>query len=168
AGKGGNTNTTSTPADQSGRLIKLSGLSGAPTGVFTSNQSATTGTTTATNTVVDTSGNVYVIGNAAGDFGSQLNQGTQDAYLTKYDSAGNVVWQTLVGSAGTANGYGLALDPATGGVVVTGASNADLNTTSVANGNNDSFVASYSSDGSQSWIKQVQTLATNQATAVSV
>ena len=64
-------------------------------------------------------------------------------------------------------GYGLALDPA-GGVVVSGASTADLNTTSVANGNTDSFVASYDSNGNQNWIKQVQTLATNQANAVSV
>ena len=168
AAKGGSTNTTSTPADQSGRLIKLSGLSGAPTGVFTSNQGATTGTTTAANTVVDANGNVYVIGNATGNFGSQLNQGTQDAYLTKYDSAGNVVWQKLLGSAGSANGYGLALDPATGGVVVSGASTADLTTTSVANGNNDSFVASYDAQGNQTWIKQVQTLAANQANAVSV
>ena len=168
AAKGGSTSTTSTPADQSGRLIKLSGLSGTPTGVFTSNQSATTGTTTASDTVVDGSGNVYVIGNATGNFGSQINQGTQDAYLTKYDSAGNVVWQKLLGSAKTANGYGLALDPATGGVVVSGASTADLSTTSVADGNNDSFVASYDAQGNQTWIKQIQTLATNQANAVSV
>ena len=167
AAKGGSTNTTTTPADQSGRLIKLSGLSGAPTGVFTSNQGATTGTTTATNTVVDASGNVYVIGNATGNFGSQLNQGTQDAYLTKYDSAGNVVWQKLLGSAGSANGYGLALDPS-GGIVVTGSSTADLTTTSVANGNTDSFVARYDAQGNQTWIKQVQTLANNQSNAVSV
>ena len=80
---------------------------------------------------MDASGNVYVVGNATGNFGSQLNQGSQDAYLTRYDSAGNVVWQKLLGSAGSANGYGLALDPS-GGVVVTGSSTADLTTTSVA------------------------------------
>ena len=167
AAKSGTTNTTTTPADQSGRLIKLSGLSGTPTGVFTSSQAATTGTTTATNTVVDSSGNVYVIGDATGNFGSQLNQGTQDAYLTKYDSAGNVVWQKLLGSAGTANGYGLALDPS-GGVVVTGSSTADLTTTSVTNGNTDSFVARYDAQGNQTWVKQIQTLANNQSNAVSV
>ncbi len=167
AGKAGATNTTTTPADQTGRLVKLSTDGGAPTAVFTSNQSATTGTTTAADTVVDGSGNVYVIGNATGNFGSQLNQGTQDAYLTKYDSAGNVVWQKLLGSAGSANGYGLALDPS-GGVVVTGASTADLTTTSVADGNNDSFVAKYDAQGNQTWIKQIQTLANNQSNAVSV
>lgn len=167
AGKSGTTNTTTTPADMSGRLTKLSGLSGTPTGVFSANQSATTGTTTAANTMVDSSGNIYVIGNATGNFGSQLNQGTQDAYLTKYDSAGNVVWQKLLGSAGSANGYGLALDPS-GGVVVTGSSTADLTTTSVANGNTDSFVARYDAQGNQTWIKQIQTLADNQANTVSV
>ena len=76
--------------------------------------------------MVDSSGNIYVVGNATGNFGNQLNQGTQDVYLTKYDSAGNVVWQNLLGSGGSASGYGLALDPATGGVVVTGASTAAL------------------------------------------
>ncbi len=161
--------TTTTAADQTGRLTKLSGLDGSPTATFSVNQQATTGTTTAQASTVDSSGNVYVIGTATGDFGSgQINQGSQDVYLTKYDSAGNVVWQNLLGSSGSANGYGLALDPATGGVVVTGASDADLTTTSVANGNTDSFVASYGADGSQTWIKQIQTLASNQSNTVSV
>jgi hypothetical protein len=158
-----------TPADQTGRLTKLSLNGGTPTATFSVNQQAATGTSTAQATAVDSSGNVYVVGNATGNLGnSQINQGSQDVYLTKYDSAGNVVWQTLLGSAGSASVYGVALDPATGGVVVTGSSTADLTTTSVANGNNDSFVASYASDGSQTWIKQVETLAANQSNAVSV
>jgi len=158
---------TTTPADQTGRLTKLSGIDGTPVNTYSVNQKATTGTTNAQGTVVDASGNVYVIGNATGNFGSQLNQATQDVYLTKYDSAGNVVFQNLLGSGGTANGYGLALDPS-GGVVVTGSSTADLTTTSVADGNNDSFVAKYDKNGNQTWIRQIQTLATNQSNTVSV
>src|SRR6185437_10061803 len=110
--------TTTTAADQAGRLTKLSGITGTPTSTFSVNQAVTGGTTTAQKTIVDSSGNVYVLGTSTGDFGSQLNQGTQDVYLTKYDSAGNVVWQNLLGSSGSANGYDLALDPS-GGVVVT-------------------------------------------------
>lgn len=159
--------TTTTPANQAGRLTKISGLSGTPTGTFSVNQQASSGITGAKASVVDSGGNIYVIGNASGDFGNQLNQGTQDAYLTKYDSAGNVVWQKLLGSAGAANGYGLALDPG-GGVVVTGSSTADVTPDSVADGNNSSFVASYGADGTQNWIKQIQTLATNQSNSVSV
>lgn len=159
--------TTTTAADQSGRLTKLSGLSGTPTSTFSVNQTAANGTTTAQASAVDASGNIYVIGTATGDFKNQLNQATQDSYLTKYDSAGHVVWQKLLGSAGSANAYGLALDPS-GGVVVTGASTAQLTTTSISNGNNDSFVARYDANGGQTWIKQIPTLATNQSNTVSV
>ena len=35
-----------------------------------------------------------------GNFGNQINQGTQDVYLTKYDSAGNVLWTQAAGQRG--------------------------------------------------------------------
>ena len=89
----------------------------------------------------------------------------QDVYLTKYDSAGNVVWQNLVGSAGSAS----RLWP---GARSRGrrCHHRRLDTPispppSVADGNNDSFVASYDANGNQTWIQQIQTLATNQANA---
>jgi hypothetical protein len=167
SGTGSKAQVTTTPADEKGRLTKIGSLATDPTAILSSNQNASSGITTAAATAVDSSGNIYVLGNATGDIGNELNQGSQDTYLTKYDSAGNVVWQHLVGSAGSATGYGLALDPA-GGVVITGTSTADLTTTSVANGNKDSFVASYDASGNQTWIKQIQTLAQNQANAVSV
>ena len=158
---------TTTAPDQASRLTKLSGLNGTPSAAFSVNQKSTGGITAAQATQVDASGNIYVVGTATGNFNNQINQGTQDVYLTKYDSAGNVVFQNLLGSGGSANGYGLALDPS-GGVVVTGASTADLTTSSIANGNNDSFVARYDASGNQTWIKQIQTLATNQSNTVSV
>ena len=70
-------------------------------------------------------------------------------------------------TGGTANGYGLALDPS-GGVVVTGATTGQVMTTAISNGNNDSFVARYDANGEQTWVKQIQTLATNQSNSVSV
>jgi hypothetical protein len=158
---------TTSEANQAGRLNKLSGIDGSPSGVFSVNQQDTSGITSAQRTVVDASGNIYVIGTATGNFDKQLNQATQDVYLTKYDSAGRQTWSKLLGSAGTASGYGLALDPS-GGVVITGASTADLTTSSVADGNNDSFVARYTANGDQSWIKQIPTLANNQANAISI
>jgi hypothetical protein len=160
------TSSTSAP-DQQGRLIKISGLDGTPTSTNSVTAAPTTGTTTANASVVDSSGNVYVLGNATGNFGNQVNQGSQDAYLTKYDSAGNVLWTRMLGSAGTASGNALALTPK-GGVVVTGSTTADLATTSVANGNTDTYVAQYDANGNQVWLKQFQTLSTNQANAVSV
>ncbi len=164
---GGTTTTTSQAADQQGRLTKLSNLDTTPTSTVSVTAAPTSGTTTAASTVVDSSGNVYVLGNATGNFGNQVNQGQQDAYLTKYDSAGNVLWTRMLGSAGTANGTGLALNP-TGGVVVTGSTTADLSPTAIADGNTDTFVAKYDADGNQTWVKQIQTLINNQANTVSV
>jgi hypothetical protein len=163
--------TSTTAADQAGRLIKLSNVSststGSPTSSFNVDQQSTSGTTNALQTVVDGNGNIYVLGEATGNFSNQINQGTQDVYLTKYDSAGNVLWSNLLGSAGEANGYSMALNPK-GGVVVAGSTTSDLTPTAVADGNTDSFVTSYNTDGSQAWTQQIQTLNNNQANAVTV
>jgi hypothetical protein len=161
------TTSTSTP-DQQGRLVKLTDLSsGDPSGVFSATTTPDSGTTTAQSTVVDSQGNVYVLGNSTGDFGTELNQGSQDVYLSKYDSAGNLSWTKLVGSAGTASAASMALDP-NGGVVISGTTNADLSTSAIADGNNDSFVASYDADGNQNWETQLPTLSANNATSISV
>jgi hypothetical protein len=158
---------TTTAADQQARLIKLTDLSATQQSAFSATASPDTGLTTAQATVADSSGNVYVVGNATGNFGSQLNQGAQDTYLTKYDSAGNVQWTRLLGSAGTASAYGLALNP-NGGVVVVGSTTGAVMNTAVSDGNNDSYVAKYDASGNQTWAKQIQTLADNQAASVSV
>jgi outer membrane lipopolysaccharide assembly protein LptE/RlpB len=156
---------TATPADQQGRIVKLTGLDSTPVSVSSTNAAPTSGNTTAQATTVDSSGNVYVIGNATGDFGSQINQGSQDVYLTKYDSAGNVQWTEMLGSGGTASGYSLTLD-SNGNPIVVGSTTADLTQSAIADGNNDTFVAKYNSSGAQQWTQQLQTLNANQANTV--
>ena len=158
-----------TAADNQGTITALTNLSSSsPTSLFNETEAPTTGTTKAVQTVVDSQGNVYEVGDATGNMGNQLNQGSQDVYLTKYDSAGNLQWSELLGSSGTASAYSLALNPSTGGVVVSGATTASLSTTAVTNGSNDSFVASYDNNGNQLWEQQVPTLVANQANAVTV
>ena len=161
------TATSDTGADQQGRLVKLTNLGTTQSAAFSATAQPSSGLTTAAAAVVDADGNAYIVGNATGDFGNQLNQASQDVYLTKYDSAGNVVWTRMLGSAGTAAGYGLALDP-NGGVVVAGSTTAQLSATSVSDGNTDSFVARYDASGGQTWVKQIQTLSNNQAASLSV
>lgn len=167
------TSTVTTAADSQGRITKLTDFSASndPTAEYSRTVAATKGTaaatTSATATVVDSSGNVYMLGNSSGDIGSQINQGSQDVYLTKYDSAGKALWSKLVGSGGTADGASMALNPS-GGVVVVGSTTAKLSTTAVANGTQDSFAVKYDGDGNQVWTTQIQTLNANGANAVSV
>ena len=155
------------PADSNGKLVKLAGLDGTPSSAFATNIAPTSGTASATNTAVDANGNVYVIGNSTGSFGSEVNQAAQDVYLTKYDSAGNVQWTKLLGSADTASGYGLAVDPKSGGVVIAGSVTGDLTPTAIGGGT-DSFVAKYDSAGNQTWLRQVSPAMNDQANSVSV
>jgi len=158
-----------TQPDNQGTITALTNLSSSsPSTQFQATEAPSSGTTTAVQTVVDAQGNVYEVGNATGNMGNQLNQGSQDVYLTKYDSAGNLQWSVLLGSAGTASAYSLALNPSTGGVVLSGATTADLTPTAVTNGNKDSFVASYDANGNQLWTQQLPTLSANQANAVTV
>jgi hypothetical protein len=161
------TSTSTTPSDQQGRLVKLSDLSSSPTAVFSDTNHPSSGTTTATATAVDSSGNVYTIGNATGNIGGQINQAGQDVVLSKYDSAGNLIWQRLLGASSSSSGYSLAVNP-NGGVVVSGSTTGQLAQTAVSNGNNDSFVASYDQNGNQNWVTQIPTLSNNQANTVTV
>jgi len=154
-------------ADQQSRIIKLTGLSSSPTAAFNVSADPTTGTTNAQASAVDSNGNIYVLGNATGDFGSQLNQGSQDVYLTKYDSAGNVQWTQMVGAADSASGYALTLDQ-NGNAYVTGSTTSALTTTALDGDNNDSFVAKYDKNGTSVWTQQLKTLNANQANAISV
>lgn len=160
------TATKDSAADNQGRLLKLTNLSD-PTAEFSVNANPSSGTTTASSTVVDSNGNIYVVGSATGDFGSQINAGSQDSYLTKYDSTGKVIWTRMLGSAGTASGASLALNP-NGGVTVVGTTDAQLSPTSVVYENKDSFVSQYDSNGNQLWTTQIQTRNNNQGTSVSV
>lgn len=46
----------------------------------------------------DSHGNIYVAGYTDGDFDGQVNSGSQDIFLTKFDTAGTKLWSKLFGS----------------------------------------------------------------------
>ena len=46
----------------------------------------------------DGAGNVYVVGDTSGNFGGSGNAGNNDAYVIKYDGAGNRVWARQFGT----------------------------------------------------------------------
>jgi hypothetical protein len=59
---------------------------------------------------VDSSNNVYVVGNTDRAFDGQTNAGDWDIYLTKFNSAGNKVWSRIWGSSATEYGTGVSVD----------------------------------------------------------
>lgn len=82
--------------------------------------------------------------------------GSNDALITKFGNAGNLVWSTYFGSNLSDNGYGLAID-LSGDLLITGQTNSTVGIATagaydtVLNGPSDSFILSLSSVGTRNW-----------------
>ncbi|RMF12327.1 MAG: hypothetical protein D6763_01030 [Alphaproteobacteria bacterium] len=123
--------------------------------------------TAATAVAVDSQGHVFVIGTTEGDLGNQINraEGT-DVYLSKYDASGNLIWQRLLGASGTAEGYGIAID-SQDNVIVAGKVDGTLDGSELYDGA-DSFVVKFDNSGDRLWTQQLDSLASDAATAIAV
>jgi len=88
---------------------------------------------------VDGSNNVYLCG-YTGSFGL----GGYDAFLVKYDSAGNQLWNITWGNLGSDDSYGVAVD-GNNSIYICG------KTTSFGAGGYDAFLVKYDPAGNQLW-----------------
>ncbi|MDZ4668141.1 MAG: LamG-like jellyroll fold domain-containing protein [bacterium] len=108
---------------------------------------------------VDNSGNSYIVGsfrNTAA-FGTTLvtSNGTDDAFIAKYNTTGDLQWVRTLGGTGQDVAFWAKVD-GNGDVVVTGyfqgnPSFSNSTQTLSSNGNSDIFVAKYSSNGNLVW-----------------
>ena len=110
--------------------------------------------------VSDGTGNAY----AAGYVNANPNGiGNSDAFLRKYDSAGNLQWAQTFGSSQDEIAQGVSLD-GHGGVVVTGDTRGNFAATNA--GGLDLFVASYNTSGDLQWTRQLGSAGTDYANAI--
>ncbi|BDA79043.1 hypothetical protein LPTSP3_g19730 [Leptospira kobayashii] len=94
---------------------------------FTRLYGVSAGATTSNSVTVDSSGNLYMTGYTTGNLNGQTKSGTQDAFVMKLDSLGNVIWTKLLGVATkSTTGSGVVLD-SDGAVYVTGYTDGNLN-----------------------------------------
>lgn len=101
----------------------------------------------------DEVGGLYVAGNTAGDLGG-ASAGMEDAWLARYDGAGNQSWLRQFGT--TARDFLFAAAPdGAGGVYVAGDTFGAMGGPSV--GSRDIWFARYDGAGNQSWIRQLGT-----------
>jgi hypothetical protein len=102
---------------------------------------------------VDASGNIYVIGFGNDTWGIPVraHSGGNDAFAAKLDSSGALLWNTFMGSGGTDQGFGIALDSG-GNVYVSGFSAATWGTpVNSHSGGTDAFAAKLNSSGVLLW-----------------
>lgn len=149
---------------QAGQLVKLTDDGGKVVSNFTKKISATNGVADVRGTATDFDGNVFVVGSATGDVDVGIVQGSQDAYLRKYDAAGQLIWSRLLGSSQSATGYAVAVD-ASGNVAIAGKVSDRLTSTSVGGGQ-DSFVAKYDAEGREVFTRQISPVSDDEANAI--
>ena len=102
---------------------------------------------------VDRLGNIYVAGYSDTTWGSPVRGISSgfDAFVSKLDDNGNLIWNTFLGGVGADYGYGVAVD-GNGNVFVTGYSDATWGSPMIPfAGKRDAFAAKLDSGGRLIW-----------------
>lgn len=98
---------------------------------------------------LNSNGEIFIGGNTEGDLDAHPHDGTRDAYVTKFNPSGSMLWTSQVTSSGSDNVEDLALD-ANGAPYVTGLTTADYDGHPVS-GSSDAFITKFSDDGTKLW-----------------
>jgi chitodextrinase len=94
---------------------------------------------------VDSGGNVYINGNTNADLDGQVNSGSHDSILLKYNSAGVRQWTRMLGTSSGEYARGMAVDSGDN-AYITGFTSGNLD--GVTNsGGNDGFIVKYDTSG---------------------
>ena len=112
---------------------------------------------------VDSMGNVYISGRTTGSLGGP-NAGSGDVFLSKYDSAGNLLWTSQFGTTMNDLGFGVSAD-GMGNVYISGHTAGSL--AGPHQGGFDVFVRKYSTAGAVLWTRQLGTTDFEQCYAIS-
>jgi len=113
-------------------------------------QLGTSGHDTSYGVVVDAASNVFISGYTEGSLGGS-NAGGSDAFVSKYDTFGSLLWTRQLGTSGWDVSYGVAVDT-TGNIFISGRTSGSLGGSGA--GGNDAFVSKYSTTGSLLWTRQ--------------
>lgn len=117
-----------------------------------------------TSVAADDLGNVYTSGWTQGDLDGS-NAGGPDAFLSKYDAAGDLVWIRQLGTTGEDGSTGMITD-IYGNVYISGWTAGVLGDTNA--GGHDAFVSKYDARGDLLWTRQIGTPAMEQSSGVAV
>ena len=86
----------------------------------------------------DSLGNVYISGFTTGSLGGPF-VGSSDAFISKYDAAGNLQWSRQLGASSFDGSFGVSVD-GRGIVYISGVTNGSLGGPNAGGGFDDAFV----------------------------
>jgi hypothetical protein len=106
---------------------------------------------------IDSNNNIYITGYTGGDLDGNTNQGSIDAFLTKYDINGDKKWTKLLGTSSYETSNAVAID-SNNNIYFTGYTGGDLDGNIGSNlGNADTYLTKYDTDGTNIWTKLLNT-----------
>jgi hypothetical protein len=111
----------------------------------------------------DARGGVFIAGPSAGAIDGK-NRGRDDAFVARYDTRGNRVWTTQVGTSGSEQVSGISAQ-ARGGVSISGSTTGALGGPPLVG--SDAFLAKFDTDGTEAWTRMLGTSKLDVARAVS-
>lgn len=114
--------------------------------------------------VTGADGASYIVGTTAGDLGANRISGSQDLFLTKVDSEGQVVWQRELGATGAASGAAVQIGPG-GEIVVAGTVTGSFDG---AQSDGDMLVVRFDAEGAELSSTLVRARGSDVATALAV
>ncbi len=97
-------------------------------------------------------GNVYVVGSTAGALSGEVNAGSTDGIIRKYNSTGGVLWFDQFGSSNSDAAYGVIADPS--GAYVVGTVGGNLNG-QTGLGLSNGFITRYDPNGNVLWTRLI-------------
>jgi Beta-propeller repeat len=128
-------------------------------------QLGTSGEDVARAVATDSSGNVYVTGYTNGSLES-TNAGSNDVFLSKYDSSGTLLWTRQQGTSADDFAFGVVTD-SSGNVYLSGYTAGALDGNTSAGGN-DLFAIKYDSSGTRQWTRQFGGTANDSPNAIAL
>ena len=110
---------------------------------------------------------IFVTGATAGNLSNQINAGSEDIFLTKWDSNGNIIWTKLLGTSQYDIGFSASVSPDGLFIYVTGETAGNLNN-QINAGGADMFLTKWDSNGNIIWTKLLGTPQYDYGNSVSV
>jgi Beta-propeller repeat len=104
-----------------------------------------------TDITIDSSDNIYITGYSYGDL-EGVKIGGRDVILIKFNSSGTKLWGKQWGTSSNDSGFGIAYDPSSSSIYITGYTRGNLYST--YQGGQDIFLAKYTTDGTHLWGRQ--------------
>jgi hypothetical protein len=114
---------------------------------------------------LDAAGNVLACGSTAGNLEGEVNAGSSDAFVVKYDPDGHPFWTRLLGSSAGEEAHSITIDAA-GDALIAGSTGGTLAGPSA--GGTDAFAAEFDTNGAHLWTRQLGSAGSDIARAIAL